>query len=827
MSDGALDPATSRHWRTDTPEPPPCYLARAAPLRTLARAAERPLTLVSAPAGWGKTTLLASLARHRPVLWMAAPQWAATDATRVLRATARRLGRHGPPVTIVLDDTHVWTDPRPWTAMEELLVRCSPRVRLLVGCRQDPVLPGRHRPVRIGAARLAFTYDETVDFLAAHDVRTDRSTVVSLNSILRGWPAALRLAAMAMRDRPSDCADILRPGRDRTVVDYVHGEVLDRLPCAVRDLAMHVSVLDGFTVDSVEALAGGDGAYQVDMLRRHGLVHETDHARPVSHRLHPLVARACYQALRHRQPEQVRRLHGRMAAWYGERGEAGAALHHALAAREWDAATSLVEHHWPALVAGIRGHAGPAAPPPVPPARVRRDARLALAFALERLDAGDRHASAGFMLLAGRNTPPDGESGPHRCLLATARLVRSQLADDLGGVLAASSDVMVAAVQDGPTGVDRIRLRAMTLAAVGGAHLRSGRPGRAGPALRDALALACRHDLVPVQLAALRWLAAAHLADGRLVEAARTAARAVAVGDRHSLIWQRDAMWASLILADVRCTQHRLDAARHALARAFAYDSPEPAFAAARTVVHARLRHATGVRDEPAASLAWVRRQFGPDELSVVARSAVELTEAELRLAAGENGLARSLLARRPPEPYAAWHAVVTATLRLAENRPGCAMADLRPYLAPDALPTTVAVPAGLAHARALAASGDGRAAAASIERAVRLAAPEDLREPFVAAAAMAHGLLSARLATVGTRVGFARSLLAHTIAGDGTDPLSGREAVVMRFLQSQLSVAEIAAALHVSTNTVKSHVRNLYRKLGVHHRRELQPART
>jgi LuxR family maltose regulon positive regulatory protein len=180
-------------------------------------------------------------------------------------------------------------------------------------------------------------------------------------------------------------------------------------------------------------------------------------------------------------------------------------------------------------------------------------------------------------------------------------------------------------------------------------------------------------------------------------------------------------------------------------------------------------------------------------------------------------------------DPFPEWTAVVTAKAHLADGAAADAAAAIGPY-ATGRANSIWATEACLLHARALRTLGNRVASERFLERALQLAGVEGLRQPFLANAALVNDMLVAHLAT-GTGYPTTIAALTGAVAGDpttspaplqlGVDPLTERELTVLRHLRSMMSTAEIASMLCVSANTVKTHVKNVYRKLGVSRRRD------
>ena len=461
------------------PEPPRYHVPRPRLLDALDRAVAGPLTLISAPAGWGKTTLLAEWvaagrvpwplawltveAHHGPRFWehVLGAVAAATAEHQVTAAPADGgealdelivlLRRPGPPVVVILDDLQELSVPRVWGELETLLSQAGDRLRLVIACRTDPALTLYRFRIRGALAELrngtlGFTLDETAQMLNAHGVRLAESALVELHAVMRGWAAGLRLAALAVQGHPEPDSLVPRFAlQDRALGEYLVGEVFDTLPEDIREVVLCTSVLDQVSAELVEALTGRvDGARILAQLEHSNLFVVQGSGNAGMYRCHPLFGLMLYDELRHRRPEQVRQLHRRAADWFAAHDLPADALRHALAARNWGQASDLLASSWQELVPGARLRTIKELVPP-PPQEVRNDPRLALAFAAEAARR-QRPAGHGDVPAPGRPLPAHprrvgpGGAAAHRRQLPHGRgaPVRQARADPGHGTAAAA-----------------------------------------------------------------------------------------------------------------------------------------------------------------------------------------------------------------------------------------------------------------------------------------------------------------------------------------------------------------------------------------------------
>src|SRR5438128_4110770 len=364
----------------------------------LNRGAESKLTLVSAPAGFGKTTLLADCVAAgavdaRTVTWLSLDQsdnhpasfWTYLIAAlqtaephtgasaisllqspqpppieAVLTLLLNELGGMSTDLVLVLDDYHVIDARDIHDGMVFLLDHLPPRLHLVIASRADPPLPlarlrARGELVEIRAADLRFTPDEAAVYLnqgmgldlPAHDIAV-------LDERTEGWIAALQLAALSMQGREDTASFIAGfSGDDRYIVDYLVEEVLKRQSEDVRQFLLQSSVLDRLSGPLCDAVTGqGNGGATLMTLERANLflVQLDDHRR--LYRYHHLFADLLRAHLLDEQPDDVPALHTRASAWFERSGEPTEAIRHSLAAGDFDTAANLAELAIPAMRPG-------------------------------------------------------------------------------------------------------------------------------------------------------------------------------------------------------------------------------------------------------------------------------------------------------------------------------------------------------------------------------------------------------------------------------------------------------------------------------------------
>jgi LuxR family maltose regulon positive regulatory protein len=685
--------------------------------------------------------------------------------------------------------------------------------------------------------QLSFTPDEAAGLLRRHDLEVPRSTVRKLVGVTEGWGAGLTLAARAMswHGEPDRVVDELGVG-DRAFVDYLDREVLHPLTAELREVLMCTSVLEFVCPGLLEALTGRpDGTRILGELQQANAFVVYCGGAHGWYRYRHLLRRAMYAELCRWAPERISALHTAASGWYARNGLPAEALRHALAAGDWDAASLLLVRHWRELLTGW-GQSSPLSAPPAPPEAVTTDARLALAFAVAHHEAGDLDGLRSFLRRA-EETPQADESIPP--IVNAVRLAEARGAWDADRTLTAAARLLDS-VRGAPAAVgDEVRTMALTASA--DAEFALGRMEAAEAAVREALPLARRTGSSRGQITALRQQALTDLSHGRVGSAVHTCHLLLSAVSRAGLTSAREAHWARVILGRACLLRGRLDEAAHHIGESMA--GMPPTDAAIRTftaTVGAQLHQ---LRADPARgldTLLTARLDVGAEGLPPLLATALTLTEAELRLALGEiREVARLLTGTATAGPLPEWTAIVRAKLHLATGEASAAAAAVGRYAPARAGASVRSAEACLLHATALHRLGNRLAGVRLVERALQLANAEGLRQPFLVNAALVGDLLVAQLAA-GT--GYADiitdvtgSVTGESVAGEaaadgpatpparppGIEPLTERELIVLRHLRSMLSTPEIASMLCVSANTVKTHVKNVYRKLGVGRRRD------
>ncbi|MGH3745857.1 MAG: LuxR C-terminal-related transcriptional regulator [Micromonosporaceae bacterium] len=867
--------------RLDTPlltsrltvPPAPGMVERPRLNEALDHTATRPIVLVSAPAGWGKTALLSNWARtgdssavawltvepedDRARLWQyvaaslraagvppvtTAPLAVRTGPdTRYLSHLAEVLWRSSQPVTLVVDDAH-HADPQSLDGLEFLVRHARGRFRLVLSGRVDPPLPIHQWRVacvltELRARELAFTETEAAQLLAQGGYRLNTRQVRALHVKTEGWPAGLRLAALALPHHPDHDQFVDEfDGEHDTVADYLRAEVLWALSPQAQRVLRDTSVLTHLSGGLVDALTGGaDGERTLSDLHRENAFIEANGGRPPWYRLHPCFADLMHLELRRRAPERIPELHRRAASWHTAHGRPHEALGHTLATEDWDRATSILAADWPDLMVAVHSET-PRRDVPTPPQHVlSADPELTLAYAAHRLSLGDRPETKVLLQLACQHHELRAAGRPERFRLISGalKLTDAQLDGDAGYVESHAEPFLAYAKELlGEDRLAQVRARAVACSALGAVRQNVGDVDGAEAALQDGVEAAQRAGLALTKCACSGRLALLHATRGEL-RAAEHAAHAALESYPGPHRQPGPSSRAYLALAIVCHQRRQLDDAEGFLELAIESRGAgsEQLFAAACTVLRALLLQA---REDPAQ--AW--RVLRAGRLEVAAQGPSDYisnwltaADADLQTLCGDPAAARKLLTRQLADGNGASAELILSLARahLAAGDPAAAAAALRDsehHHATHSL--SLQLEAGVLRALVASATGDTALAEQLLERQLRLAEPEANLHAFLQAGPALRGPLLRHLDSGTAHWSMVKSLLESgntRTAGDTKprthgEPLTAREAKVLRYLQSTLSNQEIAVELSLSIHTVKTHLRNIYRKLGVRGRR-------
>ena len=836
------------------------------------------MTIISAPAGSGKTYLLRAWAdrpglRHRlAVLQVQRDQqdaqqfWLALlDAVR--QATGTDSGAEPPAatpdfnapamvdrvlseladarsrVTLVIDDLHELTSPEALAQLTRLLTNLPPLVHAILSTRHDVRLSLHQLRLagelaEIRAADLRFSERETRELLDASGIMLSDAGVALLYQRTEGWAAGLRLAALSLAGHPDPERFVTEfSGSERTVAEYLLAEMLDRQPPDVQDVLLRTSLLDRVNGELADLLTGRPGSERIllDLEDANAFVESLDPER-AWFRYHHLLADFLRLELRRTLPEEGPELHRRAAEWFIRHGQVVDAIRHTQAAGDLaDAARLLADHSFSLTLDG-QAQTMQALVRDFPPGADHPE--LALVRAMGDLAQGRLDQAAAHLAVAEthvRTTPPDRR---RRLGVAVASLQLSlaRRRGDLAGVIEQArflaSPVTGQSDEDIALGSD---LRAVALMNLGTAEAWTlGQPDApdAERHLREGADLAREIGRPYLEVGCLAQLGFASLFLQSFATTQQRCREAIALAERHG--WGAEPVIAPalIMLAGTLVWTGEFDEGERWLQRtrrALQTDTgPDITLLLHQTagILHAgRGRHHEALEELSAAEYLGSQLQ-GSQALASRATRWLPATQARL----GMTGEARALLAALDDERASSGEIRnARAVICLAEGDPAAALAAVADVLDGTApvLGYVTVMEAYLLAGLAYRELGDQRAASQAAERALALAEPDRLVLPF--AMTGSAGLLEALPRHETAHAALLADIL-DVLHGSSpaakeqsslppAEELSPGELRVLRYLPTNLSRPEIAGELSVSPNTVNAHIRSIYAKLQVRDR--------
>jgi len=858
-------------------QPPGGIVARPELFRRLT--ASPRVTVVSAPAGSGKTVLLRSWMGQGDLAgrvgWIAAgrddrdPQRFWLSVLAALRRTVagatlvrqltpapdldgwsvvERLLEDLTPLDdrlwLVIDDVHQLEQTEALQQLELLVMRGSPRLRFVLATRHDLRL-GLHRLrlagelAEIRPADLRFSLAEARELFQSARVELPSVAAEMLHTRTEGWVAGLRLAALLLAGHPDPerfAAEF--SGSERTVAEYLLAEVLDRQNDRVRRLLLRTSVLERVNGELADLLTGDEGGERVlqDLEQANAFVVALDAARSWF-RYHQMFADLLRLQLRRTEPGRVEGLHRAAADWLAGHGHPVAAIRHAQAARDWGLATRLLTDHWPGLYLNGQGATVHDLLAGFPAWAVAADAGLAAVAAADELGRGSVDAAERYLDVATREpaSTPAGRPVRARALLGVIELLLARqhvnpqaVASEAKRLQAMAEDPDVTSLGLGDD------LRALALISLGVTEYWTAMFREAERHLESGVTLARRIGRPFLAFTGLAVQSAVALTASSYAQAAERARLVIELARRHGWTDETEAVIAYAVLGSALAWQGRLEEAAPWIQRAerTLRAETEPAAGAGVFYVRGVLELGRGRDADALAALQaaerLARRPAEPPYFLAPVRALRLL--ALIRL--GETARAEQDLAGLGEEDRERGEIrIAVAALRLAQGDPDAAIAALAPVLSGSnpLVRQTWLVTASVLEAIAREALGQADAADRAIERALDRSEPEGALWFFLLCPAPGLVERHARRATShGALVADLQSLLAPGKPGlpsaatrPPREPLSASEVRVLRYLPTNLTAPEIASELGVSSNTIKTHTRNLYAKLGTHRRAE------
>jgi LuxR family maltose regulon positive regulatory protein len=874
---------------------------------------QRKLTLVCAPAGFGKTALLSEWIHGRAqgetplhVAWLSldpqdndparflaylvgslettAPQaheraQAALQATQpspggstggkvsepVLAALINQVSTLPYHLVLVLDDYQAIRDPAIHGAVAFVIEHLPDNGHLVIGTRADPPFPaarlrGQGQLNELRQEDLRFTANEAAAFLnEAMDLGLSPEQVAALTARTEGWIAGLQMAAISIRGQKQrqSRVDLSRfvqelTGSHRFILDYLTEEVLDQQTATVQAFLLETSILDRLTGPLCEAvctsLGDGEGRAMLERLERgnHFVVPLDDERR--WYRYHRLFADLLRQRLERAGPNRLPPLHRRAGKWYEEQELLPAAIEHALASGDADWAAALIERAAEPIM--LRSEAATldawvrALPDEAMSARPLLCIYHAIAILLNSrpLDAAEVRIEQA--LAADATEAYAGEVAAYRALIAAYQ----EDADEA----TRQSERALAVIPE-----DRLFFRSFVVGLLGIIYYHRGDVAAARATYAEAARIGQRTGNVTIAVLSLYHLGElAHLqghlaaAEGQYEQVIETATNTH--GERRPI-----AGLALLGLAQVAYERGQLETACQHVEEGIALISEwGKAGAITGYVTLARIRQAQGrparAREaiETAAQLAAAFDAMQVDDVYVAAAKArLQLLQGEVDAvqgwavergleAAGQPQLHREMETGTLPFMRAAEY-IVLARFYLVQRRAGTALDLLQPLvqLSESAGWTALALRTSLMQALAYTMRGDVASAMPALGRALALGGPERHIGPFLEEGEALCALLRQAVAR-GIGASYAAHLLAvlegtpvppeptptsvdSTPRADLPEALTGRETQVLRLLATHLSSTEMSEELVISPNTVRTHIKHIYDKLGVHSRAE------
>jgi LuxR family maltose regulon positive regulatory protein len=890
----------------------------------LDQATRNRVTLISGPAGAGKTVACATWAAAPPqarrVVWLTLDAedqqawfWAYVCAglgrlRSIPAESLRSLEDVSPdgfplrlveaaqtftePVILVLDDIHELTDPAVLGGIDLLIRHAPATLRLVLSARQPPALQLARLRVAgeladIGGHDLACTSEEADAYFAMLGLDVEPGARDALLRRTQGWMAGLRLAAMAARSDPEPGAAITDLAGDEPIVtDYLWDEVLVKQAPATRMFLLRTCLAGQLSGDLADALTGQSGSARIlDRLsRENSFVDVVDRERG-EYAYHPLLRQVLTAELHREIPHEIPVLLRRAARWYAGHDQPIASVRCAAEAQDWDyAAQTLAE-----AGAGVATPGSTADLESVlslfPADRSADDPAVAAAWAAARLWDGDRDGAAAYL--------DSGERALGRAVPAMQRIMEPTLAalrvmlaggrTDPDPALLATARSLAERSQAAASTQPEHRAVGLLWFALGVARLRRWEIQQARRALRHADRQLAAGNLTGLQARARAWRALAEAWYGDLTAARRSAADVLAgrggadlglPGPARADLGAWGAGWdagtagaagtapaaataggaggaggpgkaqaaelaalaqalVSLRRDDLSTAQRLLEGIDPQLTGQF---PGEPSVSAVAALIRARVLLADGDATAATALLARLRETWGPAHPALA--DVLTIAEGEVALRAGSTGRARAvlLLVEEGEHFDRADGRLLRGGLLIAEGDFKSALEAVEPCLdaaaggAADGVTLQEQISGLLIAAAAQRRLGSTDEAAGLLEQALTLAEPDGAYRAFLDGGAAVRSAMTVLIPPTSRHAGFAGRILerfdaqAPRPAGPAdavSVPLTDSERAVLRFLPSHMTNEEISQALFLSINTVKTHLRSAYRKLGVSSRRE------
>lgn len=764
-------------------------------------------------------------------------------------------------IVLVMDDIHELDQPEVLHGLDLLLRHAPPQLRL--------ILSGRHRPAlqlarlrvsgdlaEIGAGDLAWTESEAAEYFRTADLPIGTDQVAELVARTGGWSTGLRLACLWLKEQcETDRQGRGFTGSTRIVGDYFRDEVLSRQKPEVRRFLLRTSVASPLSADLAGTLTGtADAARILDRLSRENCFVEAPDADRPGYCFHPLFREFLRAELGRESPDDVPRLLGEAARRHRSNGRPLDALRAAVAGEDWTHAVEILAEDDVRVLLGAEDGELSAILTRLPPELASATPMVALAHAWTRLAAGDPDAAAPYIESAGRAA---GTVEPRiGRIIAALNLVRAWMSGDCTPESLSTARRALHRTGGVPSHAPaERRATGCLLLALGLAHSWNVEFVSADTALRRAVkeleagdfpALTCFATACAALIGAIQGdLTGAEETAGALrSDLARAKETAGTLRDpapspdgplRPHPIADLALAWVHLERDEPADVHRLLDRIEPWPRRRPPEDGPVSAFA---TLIRARALVAGGDVAAARSCLAELRRRRRLSSRLIQAVTLLDIawlpaTDLPRLLPdldpTGSEPAALTLADAESGSPPPASDAVATGRLHLIRNDPVGALVAVQDCLGGTAgemrpLDRIAALLVAAAAHRRLGATSP---AAELLDQALELAEPHRARRVFLDGGRSVRSLLTILVPPNGPRVPFGNEILRRFERGavnpnsDEGPALTQCELAVLRFLPSHMTNKEIAEDLFLSVNTVKTHLRSVYRKLGVTTRRE------
>jgi LuxR family transcriptional regulator, maltose regulon positive regulatory protein len=751
----------------------------------------RKLTLISAPAGFGKTTLLSEwrmlhLGGEYPLTWVSLEE-ADNDPTRFLsyliaalqvieanvgEAVLASLRSPQPPPTesvltalindiasisedfaLVLDDYHLIAHEAVHGAVTFLLDHLPPQAHLVISSRADPPLPlarlrARGQMTEIHADDLRFTPEETVAFLrGSMGLDLPEGSVAALEERTEGWIAGLQLAALSMRGREDISGFIAKlRGSNRYVLDYLAEEVLRHQPDDLEAFLVQTSILDRMSGPLCDAVTDReDGQEMLESLERANLFTIPLDEERRWYRYHHLFSEFLRERLHRTQPDQEPRLHRKASAWYEHNGLVHEAVDHALAAADLETGARLIEDNFRDMLAHGEATLLLNWLEALPEELVRSRPQLCIPCAWARLLTGQLEGAElcvqDLELMVDADFPPDRHEVPSSneevaAVSGEAAAIRAFIVRTRGHV---SRSLELSRRALGLLREDNFTLRGIVALNLGGAYSMSGDLAAAEAALTEAITASRRANNAFGVLLAMRELAELQVMGGRLHLAADLYRQSLRIAEQRPF---PAASLAHVGMGELLYEWNDLDGAMHHLTEGVELGerSGSTNIIFPSHALLARVKWAQGDLDGAVRIIQEDEHYVHSLNLSSRDLNRIVAYGARLRLAQGNASAAARLLGQRSigvddqVDHLSVFEYLVLARVLIAQNENDAGLDLLERLLrvaeATRSMGSAIEILAVLA--LAVGAQGDEAQALAALERALALAEPESYVRTFV-----------------------------------------------------------------------------------------------